>query len=173
GGFIFVTKGLLRCCKDEDALAGVLAHEIGHVEKMHGLQAIKQSRITDALTTIGMEGAKQFGPQELNLLTETFSETIQDITNTLIVSGYSRSQESEADMAAATLLSRVGYNPQGLMHMLEQMEGRIKPDALDFAKTHPSPEDRIASLEPTLGPYTPYTLPQPRIERFVKQIAWV
>lgn len=173
GGFIFVTKGLLRCCKDEDALAGVLAHEIGHVEKKHGLQAIQQSRITDALTTIGLEGARQFGSQEVSMLTDAFSDSISDITNTLIVSGYSRGQEKEADLAAAGLLERVGYHPQGLMHMLAQMAGRIQPGAMDFAKTHPSPEDRIASLEPTMGAYTPYALPQPRIKRFIQQIAWV
>ena len=61
GGFIFVTRGLLRCCKHEDAAAAVLAHEIGHVELRHGLQAIKKSRITTALTTLGIAGVKTFG----------------------------------------------------------------------------------------------------------------
>ena len=173
GGFIFVTKGLIRCCKDEDALAAVLAHEIGHVQAQHGLQAIKNSRVTDAITTIGIEGAKQFGSAELSSLTDIFSDSISDIANTMIVSGYSRTQEKEADLAAATLLKRVGYNPQGLINMLDRMEGLIKPDALDFAKTHPSPKDRIAALEPTLGAYTPYSLPKKRMMRFMNQIAWV
>ncbi len=173
GGFIFVTTGLIRCCKDEDALAAVLAHEIGHIQAQHGLQAIKNSRVTDAITTIGLEGARQFGSAELSSLTDIFSDSISDIANTLIVSGYSRTQEKEADLAAATLLERVGYNPQGLIHMLEQMEGLIKPNTLDFAKTHPSPKDRIAALEPTLGAYTPYTLPKKRMMRFMNQISWV
>ncbi len=173
GGFIFVTRGMIRCCKDEDALAAVLAHEIGHVQEKHGLQAIHQSRVTQAVTTLGMEGAKYFGPRELSALTQTFEDSIADITHTLIVSGYSRSQEKEADLAAVTILKRVGYSPQGLPHMLEQMEKQLKPNAKDFAKTHPSPRDRIASLEKTLGPYSPYALPKRRRMRFFKQAAWV
>ncbi|MDD4873082.1 MAG: M48 family metalloprotease, partial [Kiritimatiellae bacterium] len=44
GGLIFVSRGLIKCCKNEDALAAVLAHEVGHVQLMHGLKAIKTSR---------------------------------------------------------------------------------------------------------------------------------
>ncbi len=62
---IFITRGMLRCCRNEAAVAAVLAHEIGHVESKHGLQAIKKSRVTAALTTIGVEGSKQLGGQEL------------------------------------------------------------------------------------------------------------
>lgn len=56
GGFIFVTKGLIRCCKTEDAMAAILAHEIGHVQRRHGLQAIQESRITDGVTTLAIVG---------------------------------------------------------------------------------------------------------------------
>ncbi|MBA3012423.1 MAG: M48 family metallopeptidase [Proteobacteria bacterium] len=173
GGFIFVTRGLVRCCKDEDALAAVLAHEIGHVQEKHGLRAIKQSRITSALTTIGLEGAKQFGGKELAALTQTFGESITDITQTLIVNGYSRTLESQADLAAADILTRVGYSPQGLLEMLTQMQTRIKPGSLDFARTHPSPLDRIKALEPEIGKFIPYSQPRVRLERFIKYIAWV
>ncbi len=41
GGLILVTRGMLQCCANEDELAAVLAHEIAHVEKKHGLTAIK------------------------------------------------------------------------------------------------------------------------------------
>jgi len=46
GGLILVSRGLLRCCRSEDALASVLAHEIGHVQNQHGLRAIKRGRLT-------------------------------------------------------------------------------------------------------------------------------
>ncbi|MCP3941836.1 MAG: M48 family metalloprotease [Desulfobacteraceae bacterium] len=173
GGFIFVTRGLIRCCKDEDALAAVLAHEISHVQGKDGLRAIKQSRITSALTIIGLEGAKQFGNKNLAALTRTFEKSISDITNTLIVNGYSRTSEKKADIAAIEILNRVGYAPQGLLEMLTQMQARLKPGTPDFAKTHPSPHDRILALEPWIGPYIPYPQPQPRLERFTKYIAWV
>jgi predicted Zn-dependent protease len=72
GGLIFITRGMLRCCRNEDAVAAVLEHEIGHVQFKHGLQAIKKSRITSALIILGAEGAKTFGKEDLASLTETF-----------------------------------------------------------------------------------------------------
>ncbi|MFW5811305.1 MAG: M48 family metalloprotease [Thermodesulfobacteriota bacterium] len=166
GGFIFVTRGLLRCCRHEDAAAAVLAHEIGHVQHRHGLQAIKKSRITTALTTIGVEGAKSFGSAELSKLTETFEQSVSDITRTLIDSGYSRAFEYQADAAAATILRRVGYNPTGLVDMLTVMDQRLKPGRLDFAKTHPDPKKRIAEVRSAIRSSGPVTPPASRQSRF-------
>ncbi len=146
-GLIFVTRGLLRCCKSEDALAAVLAHEIGHIELRHGMQAIEKARVTEALTTIAAEGAKTLGSKEVAALTRTFEGAITDITNTLINKGYARSAEYEADQAALTLLRRVGYDPNGLTEMLTLMKRNLKPGGLDFAKTHPSPDDRVAEIQ--------------------------
>lgn len=75
GGLIFVTRGMLRCCPSEDAVAAVLAHEVGHVQYQHGLQAISKARITSALTILAAESAKTLGGQELAQLTEVFEES--------------------------------------------------------------------------------------------------
>lgn len=168
GGLVFVTRGLLRCCRGEDALAAVLAHEIGHVQLKHGLQAIQTSRITKALATIGVEGAKQLTGSELAGLTETFEDTVKDITAKLINSGYSRSSELEADGAAVDLLERVGYRPRGLQDMLEEMDERIQADRPDFAKTHPAPRDRITALLKREGAMAPVAAPAARKRRFAR-----
>lgn len=146
GGFILVSRGMLRCCKTEDALAGVLAHEIGHVELNHGLQAIDKSRLTAAATILGTEAAKNLGGKDLADLTKTFESSISDITSTVMNSGYARKFEIQADKAAVTILERSGYSPNGLVSMLQQMEKNLKPGGHDFAKTHPAPADRIAEL---------------------------
>jgi len=166
GGLIFVTKGLLRCSRSEDALAAVLAHEIGHVQNKHGLQAIKKSRITSALTTIGIAGAKSFAPGGVAQLAGTFEDSITDITKTLINSGYSREFERQADLAAVKILERIGYGPSGLVEMLKEMEKKLKPGGLDFAKTHPSPQTRIKDIEKIIGPYRPATRVVARQDRF-------
>ena len=171
GGLIFISRGLIGCSRNEDALAAVLAHEIGHVQSKHGLQAIHTSRITAALTTIGMEGAKTFAGDQLAGLTETFGESITDITKTMVNNGYSRAFEREADQGAVTILKRVGYNPDGLVDMLREMEKRLKPGGLDFAKTHPSPESRIKGIENSIGPYAPVIEPRERQNRFRRVFA--
>ncbi len=153
GGLIFITRGMLKCCRNEDALAAVLAHEIGHVQFKHGLQAIKKSRITSALIILGAEGAKTFGKEDLASLTATFEDSISDITATLVNNGYSRKFERQADTAAVTILKRISYDPNGLVDMLKVMDKKLKPGSPDFAKTHPSPASRIADIQKDIGKY--------------------
>ena len=167
GGLIFITRGMLRCCRNEDAVAAVLAHEIGHVQFKHGLQAIKKSRITSALVTIGTESAKTFGKEDLARLTATFEDSISDITSTLVNNGYARNFERQADIAAVTILKRVGYDPNGLVNMLKVMDKKLKPGGLDFAKTHPSPASRIADIQKHIGNYAEVKRPKARQKRFL------
>ncbi|MEW6670803.1 MAG: M48 family metalloprotease [Thermodesulfobacteriota bacterium] len=166
GGFIFITRGLLRCCRNEDAAAAVLAHEIGHVQSKHGLQAIKKSRITTALTTLAVEGTKTFSGQELAELVNTFEGSITDITATLINNGYSREFEQQADLAAVTILQRTDYDPNGLVEMLKIMQDRLRPGGLDFARTHPSPVSRMVDIQKLIGPYRTVSKPDTRQQRF-------
>jgi predicted Zn-dependent protease len=165
-GLIFVTRGLLRCCKSEDALAAVLAHEVGHVQLRHGMQAIEKARVTEALTTLAAEGAKTLGSKEVAELTKTFEGAITDITNSMINKGYARAQEYQADQVAITLLRRVGYDPNGLVEMLTLMKRNLKPGGVDFAKTHPSPDDRIAEIRKMSPRYAAVPPPASRQTRF-------
>lgn len=166
GGFIFVTRGILRCCPHEDAVAAVLAHEIGHVQHKHGLRSIKQSRITSALTSLAIDSTKKYADEDLAKLTETFEDSISDISHKLIVNGYSRSFEYQADASAVTISKRAGYNPYGLVDMLNQMKIQLKPDRQDFAKTHPAPDSRLAEIQEYIGKYSVVTSPQARQSRF-------
>jgi beta-barrel assembly-enhancing protease len=168
GGHIFITRGLIRCCRTEDALAAVLAHEIGHVQLRHGMKAIEKARMTEALSILAQEGAKSFGSQEIAQLTQAFGGAISDITNTMINNGYSRSYEYQADAAAVSILQRMGYNPGALADMLGVMARQIKPGGTDFAKTHPSPQNRIAELKDSGKTFAGSEPPNVRKERFTK-----
>lgn len=166
GGLIFTTRGLLRCCQSEDAAAAVLAHEVAHVQLQHGLRAIRASRITSALTIIGAESAKTLGGQDLANLTSAFEDSVSDIIGTLVNSGYSKSQEYDADAAAVATLRNVGYAPSGLTDMLTVMAERLEPGGLDFAKTHPSPASRIQKLQSLVSGTRPATPSKARQARF-------
>jgi predicted Zn-dependent protease len=147
GGLILVTRGMVRCCENEDELAAVLAHEICHVEKKHGLKAIKQGRLTEAFTVIAAESTAQAGNKELAALTREFEGSVGDVVKTLTTSGYSRDQEREADAAAVRLLQRAGYPDGAMITMLRRMDKRLAAArGLGFAKTHPSARSRIDSL---------------------------
>jgi predicted Zn-dependent protease len=151
GGLILVTRGMLRCCDNEDELAAVLAHEICHVELEHGLRAIQQGRMTAALTILASESAKQLGSDELASLTREFEASVGDIVMILTTRGYSREQERDADAAAVALLRRAGYPAAAMMTMLHRMDDRLADSGgLGFAKTHPSAKSRADALGGTI-----------------------
>ena len=147
GGLVLVTSGLLACCQTEDELAAVLAHEIGHVEKQHGLRAIKTGRLSSAMTIMAVEAGKNLSGENLAEVTKAFDESINDITSTLVNSGYSRKLEYEADAAGIEILKKSGYQSGALVAMLENMQKNWDPSRHDFAATHPPPADRIAQLK--------------------------
>ncbi len=173
GGFVLISRGMLRCCRNEEELAAVLAHEIGHVQHEHGLRAIRQSRWTSAFTILGTEAAKTLGGRELAELTRAFEGAIGDVTSTLVNSGYARALEREADTAAVAIMQRIGYNPSGLSHMLAEMDKRLANDKRGFGKTHPDPKDRIRDITRMIGTVAPVETAPVRQARFDKALAGI
>jgi len=144
GGLIFVTKGLLRRCKDEETLALILAHEIGHVAAKHGLQAIKKSRLTDAFMFLGTQAVQRYGPQEIAQLTTMFEGVLSDIVEQIVVRGYDRSSEYDADGLAVRFAARTGFEPSAIVRFLGTMVGDKSTAAgKGWFTTHPAPQDRI------------------------------
>ncbi len=148
GGFIFITKGLMQRCRDEEMLACILAHEVGHVSARHGLQSIKKSRLVDAFKILGQEAADRYAPEKLAQLTDIFENVLGDIVEDLIERGYDRKYEYEADRLGAQTATRTGYSPQGLMDFLQTMvDDASKPGLKGWFQTHPSPADRMKRVE--------------------------
>jgi predicted Zn-dependent protease len=144
GGFVFVTKGLLRRVRSEDELACVLAHEVAHVSKKHGLKTIKASRLTQAFAILGTEAAKSYSPDQVARLTSAFEGAIDDVVGDLVTKGYSRDKEYEADRFGAEYARAAGYDPDALKSFLSRLEAA--PGAGGLFKTHPSPASRLARL---------------------------
>jgi predicted Zn-dependent protease len=149
-GFIFVSKGMIKLCKNEDELAAVLAHEIGHVQHSHAIAAISTSRWTSAATTIASESTKQFVGGIAGVVFQAFEGGIDDITQTLVNTGYARGQENEADATAIQIMQRVGYDSSALVRVLENMKASVPAGSTGFMSTHPAPDDRIADIRPLL-----------------------
>jgi len=150
GGHIFVTRGLLNVARTEDALAGVIAHEIAHVQLRHGIKSIKSSRVTEALLLTATAGVSNMRGFDVNEMTDVFSESVGEIMQTMVSSGYSREQEYEADVAAMHLLARTGYQPEALIDMLKVLND-FHTAGSGFGKTHPLPRQRIYYAERALG----------------------
>jgi predicted Zn-dependent protease len=154
GGHIFVSLGLIACAESEDALAGVIAHEIAHIQLQHSIQAIQNSRITQALMITGVSAGAAATGTDVKELTNVFNQSVGDIVTTMVNNGYSQTQEFEADSTALSLMASAGYDPQALLSMLRVLQRNQQGQTMGFGKTHPTPAQRITNAEKTVGQYT-------------------
>jgi predicted Zn-dependent protease len=155
GGHIFITRGLLACADSEDALAGVIAHEIAHIQLQHSIKAIRTSRITQALLVTGSSAAGAAGMKNTSLaeLTDIFNESVSEIVTTMVNNGYSQTQEFDADTNALSLMAGAGYEPSSLISMLKVLEKNQAGQSGGFSKTHPTPARRISNANISVGRY--------------------
>jgi predicted Zn-dependent protease len=149
GGLIFITRGMLKYCDNEDQLAAVLAHEVGHVAHKDGINSISKARWTEVWTAMGVEAAKQYGGVAGNLVS-LFEGSIDDVFKTIVVNGYSRSAEEAADQAGVQTLARAGYYPGAMVVLLDKMNAQGKGASGGIFKTHPPTSERLAKVK-TLG----------------------
>ncbi len=139
GGYIFVTQGLYRLLDNEADLAGVLAHEIGHVIRKHHLKLLQQGKLLEA-------GSKALSKQAGG------NDKVQQLIGSgaeIVARSLDKDAEFEADRIGVVLATRAGYDPYGLPGVLQQIGHFAKDDgnvALLF-KTHPLPDDRLAHLD--------------------------
>ena len=145
GGFVFVTKGLLRLMQNEDQLACVLAHELAHVSKKHGLKTIQTARLTQAFAVLGAETARSLTREEDSQLAAAFEGSIKDIVSELVVNGYSQDKEFEADQYGAFYAQRSNYDPRALDKLLSRLD-EAQGNGRGWYKTHPAADERQGEL---------------------------
>ena len=121
GGYVYITRGILAYLNSEAELAGVLGHEIGHVTARHSVQQISASTaagVGAALLQIFVPGLRnQAGDSVINLL------------GNVILSGYGREHELEADRLGAQYLARTGYDPQAMIRIISALKNQELFDA--------------------------------------------
>lgn len=143
GGLIFVSTGLLNEVKNEDQLAAVLGHEVAHVAHRDGINAIKKSKWTDLGFFAAGQAAGHFSPSEVKELTNVFTGVISEVGKTVIENGYSQSQENGADRSGIRYAYDAGYDPAGLVALLEEeIQKNIGSGGGPYS-SHPKPDKRI------------------------------
>lgn len=146
GGYVYVTRGIMALAENEAELAGVLAHEIGHVTARHSAQRYSRAMATNIGLAIFGIGAQAAGlPAGLGDVAAQGAG--------LYLMAYSRDQELQADQIGVRYMSRAGYDPEAMVsffqkleahtHLEAQIEGRKETDAPNAMATHPRTADRI------------------------------
>jgi len=141
GGFVYINRGALEAADNEAQVAGVLAHEIGHVALRHGTNQTSKAYIAQAPLAVlgGMLGSNSVGSVLAQL-------GVGFATNSLLLK-YSRDAERQADLMGTQILHDSGYNPGAMVEFFEKIQAESKGRASEFFSDHPNPENRISSVQ--------------------------
>ena len=124
---IVVYTGLLNLVENDDELAGILSHEVGHIMKSH---CYKQTFVNIALNYVSSKFKTEKGAVGAQ------------IASTLVSNKVSREYEYDADYTSADLVYKAGYNPLGLISALNKISGNY----VDILSDHPSGDKRLLAL---------------------------
>jgi predicted Zn-dependent protease len=158
GGYIYVTRGMMAHLNNEDQLASVLAHEIGHVSARHAARQAWQQRLGQGLLLGGALLGQGLGLPADQIL------NIAGMAAQLIFLRYSREDELEADRLSVEYCSLAGYDAEkvtGFFRTLARIEEKEGQGLPNFLSTHPNPGNRIEQITQLAAKWRPQRAPAP------------
>jgi len=143
GGYIYIYKGLIDLLNNDDQIAFVLAHEIGHIVARHSIKRL-QASLGYNLLLLGSSQVEASGnaPQAISLALAT------------ILSGYSQEDELLADHLAVKYTKKAGFDSTAGIKVLEKLEEASRkegPRRISYFRTHPFIQERIKNIKQNLG----------------------
>ena len=174
GGFIYFHSGTILNANSVEELAGVLAHELGHVKGRHSARMAQDAAIPGLVTTLaGVAAAAATG--------EAAPLIAAQAANVAIQLQYSRQYEDEADRMAVDFLARSGLRSEGLVRFFEriQMEQRRLPPGQipPYLYSHPQVDSRIAVVRRVAEEFPLGAPPAPELEQRFREVqgrlAWL
>lgn len=157
GGFVVVHEGILNKMERHEELAGLLGHELAHVQLRHSTRSLMRSLSYYMLLSV------LFGDLS------GVSAVIIDNASTLRNLEYSRSLETEADNAGLQLLRENHLNPEGMVWLLERLTHN-GPEFVSFLSTHPDSKDRIKAIEVKIEGEEEASKPNPHLEKYWEEL---
>jgi len=148
GGPVVITRGLLLQLDSESELAGVLGHELGHINARHHVKFLAKQLALSFILQVG----SLFVPQ--NLSGEILLQLGQ-ISASLLTLKFSRDQEREADRYGFLYAFKAGYSPEGMIEVFEKFKKLEKKRPPAWLSTHPLPESRIEEAKKHIATFKP------------------
>ncbi|WP_062062506.1 M48 family metalloprotease [Aquimarina longa] len=141
GGQIFITYALLSKLQNEDQVAGVLGHEIGHVLGRHSAERIAEHEFWKTISTGASVGADAGG-------------IVNGIGKNILL-GNGRNDELESDKLGILFMINSGYNPEEMIGVMKILKAAAGPNRTpEFQSSHPDPENRIEKIKEAIQEYS-------------------
>jgi len=141
GGKISITRGLLARLDNESQLAAVLAHEIGHVTARHGAAGYTRQVLAGVLSTAGIAAMEAADISGREFIAQGGLVGMQ-----LVLTNYSRDQERQADSLGTEYMVAAGYDPRGMVEVMEVLDSAKKgsPSRIEqMFSSHPLTSERL------------------------------
>ncbi len=140
-GHIYIYTGTILKARNVSELAGIIAHEIGHVARRHVANNFHRALATNILRQVGTVAAEvAAGPQAGRA-----AQTLGGLATMGYLNTFSREAEHEADAFAVRLMFRAGYDPRGLTAFFESLKKQGGTSVPGFLRSHPATSARIAN----------------------------
>jgi predicted Zn-dependent protease len=141
GGFIYLNRGAIEAADNEAQIAGVMAHEIGHVVMRHGTNQVSKAYLAQApLAVLG-------GALGNNSIGSVLGQLGVSLGLNSLFLKYSRDAETQADVLGTQILHDSGYDPKAMVEFFEKIQAESKDRAVQFLSDHPNPENRITNVQ--------------------------
>ncbi|MDR2011928.1 MAG: M48 family metalloprotease [Rhodanobacter sp.] len=150
GGFVGVNAGLITAMRTEDELAGVLAHEISHVQQQHILRAFEDQQKMSVPILLGMLGVAIAGAHASNGQASSAALVVGQSIFVQRQINFTRSQEAEADRIGIQTLARSGFDPNAMAGAFQTLQTMMRVNGVDvpeFLLDHPLDTKRIAEAK--------------------------
>ncbi|WP_341503338.1 M48 family metallopeptidase [Gallaecimonas sp. GXIMD4217] len=143
GKKIGVYTGLLQVAENQDQLAAVIGHEVGHVLANHSNERLSQNQLTQVGMALGDAALGMAGVQNRDLWMAGLGVGAQ----VGVLLPFSRTHESEADAIGLELMAKAGFDPNASVALWRNMARQGSGAPVEFLSTHPSPGTRIGKLQ--------------------------
>lgn len=146
GGYIFITLGTLKRIENPGTLAGILAHELGHLNLRHPM-----NKVTVEVNPGQVQTLQELLSGSRRVITDNMDLICQKIEKRLFVDGYLPEDEYDADKYAVELLEVLNINASDYMHYFERLDKAGETRLAELYRTHPPLKDRAEYLEMLAG----------------------
>jgi predicted Zn-dependent protease len=150
-GYIYVHTGTILAAKDASELAGVIAHEVGHVAYRHVANNYNRQRNTSLAYRVGVLAAWAFGGG----LGASAAQLGGGLAATAYLNQFGREAEMQADAFAVAVMPRAGWDPNGLVTFFQTLQKEGGPHVPVFLSSHPATEDRIEAARARISRLPP------------------
>lgn len=156
GGQVFLTLGLYRQLESEGQLAGVMAHEIGHVVARHGAEQMAEQQLAQGISGAAVIAA--YDPNDPN--SGATAAQVSALISGLVTMKYGRDDELQSDRLGVQFMSEAGYDPRAMIRVMEILAASSNgAEPPEFFSTHPNPDNRIERIREAIAAEYPNGVP--------------